>query len=459
MLSLKEKLIYSCGNLGISLITVIHMLFLVFVFFPSDSAGIPYLIPQKAIFFGATIIGVVLFLSRILDAFTDPLIANISDRSKNKNGKRIPFMRRFAAPMAIAYIAVFLVPVSSGISYVNVAWLFFWMILVAIFLTLYSVPYYTLMITMAQTPEDKIDLGTFSSSFWFVGFLIVSFSTGLWELIEVNLHVSRLQSIQITFCILGVLGTVLMLIPAYFIKESNYADIKVANIGIKESAKVVASNKNYRFFFLANTVYSVATFIFETGLIYYITVLALQKESVQGPLTTVIGAMTLACYPIINIIAKKKGKKPVMIIGFGLFALSFVVITCLGLGGTDPWILLSLVVLLSPFSQAAFGILPGVITADCAAQDLHRTKVDKSGMYIAATGFSQKLGGSIATIIFTSLLLFGKDVGDDLGIRLATVFGAILACAGLLFMKFYNEQEILKHTKIKINKKKGNLNI
>jgi len=54
-LSLKEKLIFATGNLGVSLITVIHMLFLVYVFFPADNAGLEYVIPQNSVFWVFTI--------------------------------------------------------------------------------------------------------------------------------------------------------------------------------------------------------------------------------------------------------------------------------------------------------------------------------------------------------------------------------------------------------------------
>ncbi len=453
MLTLKEKLIYSCGNIGVAMNMAIHMLFLVFIFTPSDTARLDYHIPQNSIFLGLTVTGIIIFISRIFDAFTDPYIANLSDRSKNRNGKRIPFMRKFALPMGIAYVAVFFIPVVGSISYLNVIWVFVWMMLSAVFLTLYAVPYTTLLVTIAKTPEEKIDLGTYAGLFWFLGFLMVAFSSGGWEVFETMFNITRLESIQLTFCIIAVVSILFMSIPAYFIKETDYltADNEGGalkkSVTLKESISVVFANKNYMKFFFANTVYNVATFMFETGLIYYITVLALQSESVLGPLTSAMGVLTIACYPFINLFSKKKGKKPVMMIGFALFAISFLTVSVLGLGDIDPWFLLAALVLLSPFSQAAFGILPAVITADCAAQDLHDTNIDKSGMYIAATGFAQKLGGSIATIIFTSLLLFGKDVGDDFGIRLIAVAGIVLVMLGMVIISRYDEKSVLEHAK------------
>lgn len=447
-LSLKEKLIFATGNLGIALITVIHMLFLVFIFFPDNEARLSYVIPQNALFFGLTILGLILFTSRVFDAFTDPWIASISDRSRSKKGKRLPFMRKAAIPMAASYVLVFFVPFTDGVDSLNVLWLAVFMILSALFLTLYSVPYYTLMIDMAKSPEDKVDLGTFSSAFWFIGFLIVSFATSLWEPLESGLNLTRLGSIQVSFIIIAALGIIFLFIPTIFLDEKKYETKLVSKrVNIKDSIKTVSKNKSFVAFFFGNTAYGTATYFFETGLIYYITVLALLNEDVQGPLTTAIGVLTLLCYPLINKMAKKTGKKPVMIIGFVLFMLTFLVVSALGLWDINPWILLVIVAILIPFSQAAFGILPGVMAADCADYDLYKNKQKNSGMYVAAMGFSSKLGGSLATILFTSFLLLGKNKGDDLGIRAGAIFAAVLSLIGIITMLRYDEKKILLYAK------------
>lgn len=454
-LSLKEKLIFSTGNLGVALITVIHMLFLVFIFFPDSEARLEYVIPQNAVFLGLTILGIILFASRLFDSVTDPWIASISDRSKNKKGKRLPFMRKAAIPMAASYVLVFFIPFTDGIHTLNVLWLAVFMILSVLFLTLYSIPYYTLMVDMAKTPEDKVDLGTYSSAFWFVGFLIVSFTTSLWVPLEKALNLTRLGSMQLSFIIVAALGVVFLFIPTIFLDEKNYETKEIPErMSIKAAIKTVSKNKSFMAFFFGNTAYGTATYFFETGLIYYITVLALLEEGVQGPLTTAIGALTLACYPLINKMAKKMGKKPVMLVGFVLFTLTFIIVSALGLWGINPWILLIGIAVFIPFSQAAFGILPGVITADCAAYDLSVNKQENAGMYVAALGFSAKLGGSIATILFTSFLVFGKDRGDDLGIRIGAIFAAVLSIIGIITMLRYNEKEILSYAKDdKVNEK------
>jgi GPH family glycoside/pentoside/hexuronide:cation symporter len=58
-------------------------------------------------------------------------------------------------------------------------------------------------------------------------------------------------------------------------------------------------------------------------------------------------------------------------------------------------------------------------------------------MYFAVRNFFYKLGMTAGIMIFTILTLWGKDPGDDLGIRLNGIVGFIFCViAGLTFLLF-----------------------
>lgn len=447
-LSLKEKLIYATGSIGFSLITVIHMLYLIYFFFPPKDKGIPYVIPQEAIIGSLTVLGLIMAAGRFLDAITDPLIANWSDNFRGKKGKRIPFMRRSALGFAATYVLVFFVPADGEINTINIIWLTFWLLSSAVFLTLYLVPHVSLMVEIADHPDDKIDLATFNSAFWFVGFLAVSFSGSLWDLFQNQFAMSKVDAMRLSFVILAGIGFICLMVPALFLDENKYTadrEMKQERQKLFPAMAKVLKNRSFRAFLAANTLYTIATYIFESGMIYYITILALMKESAQGPLTTIIGAIVLLSYPLVNIIAKRMGKKNLMLLGFLLFGMMFLAISALGLWGIPVWLMMGMVVVFAPLPQSIFGMLPNAMTADCAAYDRKETGEDSAGMYVAVNGFIHKLGASLATLIFTSFLLLGKDVGNDQGIRLAVLFAATLCAAGAFALKFYNEKRILSY--------------
>ena len=64
-------------------------------------------------------------------------------------------------------------------------------------------------------------------------------------------------------------------------------------------------------------------------------------------------------------------------------------------------------------------------------------------MYFAARAFIDKLGVTLGILVFASLTNFGKDPGDDLGIRLSGVAGGITTViAAVLFLR-YDEAAVL----------------
>ena len=77
----------------------------------------PNLIPQGVIVLGIlTVIGFIKAMGHVIDAVTDPLIAAKSDRSQNRNGRRIPMMKWAAVPFGACALLIFCVPSSeSGI--------------------------------------------------------------------------------------------------------------------------------------------------------------------------------------------------------------------------------------------------------------------------------------------------------------------------------------------------------
>ncbi|MDC7235374.1 MAG: MFS transporter [Spirochaetales bacterium] len=447
-LSFKNKIIYALGGLGYALITVMHMLYLVWFFFPPADAGIPYFIPQEAVFLSFTFIGLVMALGRIFDAVSDPLIATWSDNTKSKLGRRIPFMRYSALFVGLSYVLVFFVPDISGINGINMIWLAVWLSLSTLFLTSYLIPQTALMVELAVHPDDKVDLATLNSVLWFAGFLIVSFSGSFWNILQNAFGLTRLESIQYTFLGIAAMGVIFMLIPAFLLKEPGTDKINKENIPrqpLMPAIKKVFRNKDYAVVVASTTLYNLATTMFEAGLIYYLTVLALQDAKVQGPLTTIIGAITFASYPFLNKFSKSLGKKRIMRFGFILFFLLFVAISLLGVSFIPYWLAIGLVIVFAPLPQSIFGVLPNAITADCASWDKHETGEDSAGMYFAANGFVRKLGQTLGALLFTSLLLLGKDVGHDAGIRMAAVFGGIFSAAGFVLMQFYNEKKMLSY--------------
>ena len=92
---------------------------------------------------------------------------------------------------------------------------------------------------------------------------------------------------------------------------------------------------------------------------------------------------------------------------------------------------------------AFLGILPNAVLADIAEHDAQQSGVRQEGMFFAVRTLMQKCGQTLGVFVFAILTSFGKDPGNDLGIRLSGIVGAVLCLiAGAYFLR-YGEKELL----------------
>lgn len=56
----------------------------------------------------------------------------------------------------------------------------------------------------------------------------------------------------------------------------------------------------------------------------------------------------------------------------------------------------------------------------------------------------KKIGQTFGIFLFALLILFGKDPGNDLGVRLTGIAGFILSFIAAIYFARYNEKELLK---------------
>ncbi|MDP3177756.1 MAG: MFS transporter, partial [Spirochaetaceae bacterium] len=114
-----KLVLFALGQLGWSLASWSVSNAITFFFLPPEKAGAAPLFPpfifQGAIFGALTIIGLINAGSRIWDAITDPWVANLSDRSRSKFGRRRLFLLISALPTAFFAFLVFL-PLADGSS-------------------------------------------------------------------------------------------------------------------------------------------------------------------------------------------------------------------------------------------------------------------------------------------------------------------------------------------------------
>ncbi len=452
-LPLSKGIAYAVGQLGWSLTLGLVVNYLIYFYLPPAGARLPELIPSFYLFGFISIIGLITMGGRLIDAVTDPWIATLSDRSTAKRGRRISFMAKGGLPMVVMMVLLFMPP-SGDPGALNVIWLSVTLFLFYLFYTIYVTPYFALIAELGHTPQEKLNLSTYISLTFFLGTALASQAPMLFPIFE-SAGMDRIASIRITFALLGLLSLICLYVPVLTIDEKKYSTGVPSTVPMLESLKLTFRNRNFLPFALSDMVYFLALTILQTALIYYVTVLLRQQEQFYSLLFIVMAVVSFACYPAVNLLARRTGKKKMIVGSFILFSAVFGLTSLFGL----PWVPLSLtaqgymLAVLGGLPLAAFGILPNAIVADIAEHDALKTGSHREGIYYGARTFMQKIGQMIAMLVFTSLLILGRDVGDDLGVRISGIIAAVFCLGGLYLFSRYDEKKVLEETAEMIKKR------
>lgn len=420
-------------SIMINLISVI----LVYLYIPPTSSGLPNLITQVAVFGIFNVIAIVTASGRLIDAVYDPFIAQFSDQSINPKGRRIPLMKLAILPSLIFCCLVFY-PLKQEESTLNIVWLVFMLIGFYVSSTTYIIPYNALLPELAPSSQDKVRLATWQSVGYVFGIGFASNAFNLTDVIQNSFEgMSRISALQITIALMAALGAICMVVTVLAINEKKYCLSQPSAIPMKKALRQTLTNKNFLLFIVADFSYFIAVTIITSGLMYFVTVLLQLPETIGNKLMIMMVLVSFIFYPIINFLAKKVGKKIIVVISLGLLAIIFLGIYFLGKSDFHPLVQIYTLIAFAAIPLASLNILPNAILAEIIEKDSEETKENKEAIYFAVRYFFVKIAQTFGIALFAMFLLYGKDVGNDLGIRLNGILGFVLCfLAALIFTRF-----------------------
>ena len=470
-LTKKQMWIFAVGQLGWSILGGIITAWLVAFYLPTKDVDhpeffskttIPFhniIIPGLVIGGFLTVLGLITALCRVWDAVSDPLIANLSDNSRNKKGRRMPFMRVAAIPFAVITVLVFMAPTlftgSTEPSGWNIAWVAVMLVLFYTFMTIYCTPYNALISEFGKTQEDRMNISTYISLTYFGGtllaytpFVFAGFLQGA---------VGYYWSYVICFVPLAVLACVCMLIPTFKLKETDFVETKPAGTNAFKSLKATFKNKDFRTFSMSDIMYWVGLTLFQTGLPFFVKVSMGLDESWTMYFMGGMTVLSAAFYPFVTKFVLKFGKKKLVIAGFLGLALAYLITSMINVLTFIPGIIYGFIIcIVAAFPMALLGIIPQSIVADVAEAEAKTTGENREGMFFAARTFAMKLGQSIAMLLFTSLAIIGSTAtpeelrtSNDIsatqtGLMIVGFVAVAFCVAGAVILMFYREKKVME---------------
>ena len=433
---------FAAGQFGWAMLSGIISNWLVYFYQPDEvaiSQGQTVFIPQGLAILGIiTVIGGITALGRVFDAFTDPMIASLSDRCTSKNGRRIPFLKWASLPLALATVLVFWSPVNEK-SWINAVFLLVMVLAYYLFITAYCTPYNALISELGHTQQERLNISTAISFTFIAGTAVAYLAPAIWGIFVPAL--GRVGAIRLTFTVMAAIAWLCMLVPVFCIREKEYVNTVPVQESAFHSLAATFRNGEFRKFVGSDIFYWIALTMFQTGLPFFVTSLLKLPETMTTLYFVGMTALSVLFYLPVNKLTPKFGKKRMLLFAFVLFSTAFFYT---GFMGKIPFLSAAaqgfVLMVFAALPMAIFGILPQAMVADIAESDSVTTGSNREGMFFAARTFAFKLGQSLSMLIFTAVSTIGTGTGT--GYRVAA-FGAALFCGiGAVLLVFYNENKI-----------------
>ncbi len=440
----KRLFFYNLSAAGHALFDSLLLTFYVQFLLPSQEKidqGMTQFISDKVFLGLFTVLGLLMILGRVVDAVADPLIASLSDRSRSPLGRRRAFLIFGGLPLAVSTVLIYFPPVPHT-SWINVLYLGVCFSAFFLFYTWYVAPYIALIPELGHTEKERVGITTVQGYFALFGGALVMIGgpvlLGIFENPENPASAYRNMAL-----ILGILGVVFLYTAVFAVNEKRFSDAKPSTVPLMKSFRMTIRNKPFIIFLIANMCF---WYVFNTLRSSALPIgerLMGVDEGFASLNFTVLFVVAGVCFVLIWYLSRKIGKKVVMMMGLAAFAVLSVLISITGLLPVNPKIWGLVIFGLFGFPTAVLLVIPNVFIAELCDYDFHKTGERREAMYFGVHGFFMKLNLGLSAAVLTFFYsVFGKDIANPLGVRLAVAASAVLALVGLAVLSRYPMKEV-----------------
>ena len=293
--------------------------------------------------------GLIYGLGIMWDAFTDPFMGFLAERTRSRMGSYRPYIYYGSIPLALSFILLLWVPPFEGT--VLIIFLLFVNLIHRTCFTIVSVPYSSLTARITDDSDERTiltssrmlsaALGTFTISA--LGFPIVLYFGGGEE---------KLGFIYLGI-ISGLIAILILHITVSFVKERSFKSSVDDLPNFAEVAHSVSRNYPFWIIFLAIIILISTYLMFNNNLIYF-SKYALGLHDYQGVILCFLNGATLLAVPIWAYAALKLGKKNTWLISMAVLFLGFTTFNYYPIDDLDTLIYILIFI---GFGNGATGVL------------------------------------------------------------------------------------------------------
>ena len=387
-LSWLEKISFSSGELGIQLLFAAMSSYLLVYY--TDYVHV-----------NAGLVGTVMFISKIFDAFSDMVMGTIQEKTAKPGAKARPWLLKGCIPYAISGILMFSVPNFSG-TIASVVYIFItYNLFCTVFYTMMTIPVFSLGSLITQNDKEREMIGVLRSIFT----TIVSTIVNSFTMTFIGWAGDTKFSWTIVITVYAVIATIAFFF-AYrntservVVDETNTsADKNASNLGFGENMKLLFQNK-YWALLTINAVFTNLVIAVNTGSMFYYL-----KDVIGHPEAVVLCGMLLSMpmlvlIPLSKPLVAKYGKRNMLATGMLVMAGArfFVYLA----GGNLPLVYAGTFLFAVGCSTAWTG---APMLWDTVEYGEWKTGVRQDGFIMSAQSFGQKVGTALGTAMVGCVL-------------------------------------------------------
>lgn len=371
-LSLRTKLLFSTGDLGVSMPMAILTFFQ--LYFLTDVAGLR---PDYAAWAIAA--------SRLWDAINDPLFGVLSDRIRTRWGRRRVLLLFGAVPLGVSYMLIWVVPTLEQV------WLAaYYAIVFIIFDTAYTtvhVGYNALTPELTSDYDERSSINGYRMVFSIVGTLsaiIIATVLG-WSISDK----------QLLYKILGISLGLIAIIPPFIvfsITREKPADELPDALPLKESLKLTLNNRPFQMVMGLYLLSWTTASIIAAVLVYFANYYMRIPDQANYFVLAAQGS-AIAFIPLVVKLSKILDKRRAFIIGSLSWVLIMLAISAIR---PDQIGLAYMLAVLAGFGIATAYVVPWAMIPDVIENDELESGQRREGSYYAFAAFFQKLATGFA---------------------------------------------------------------